>query len=340
MPSSTSAKMTVWGCRPPHGKTSAISARLGRARPTLEALIARNEPLPAWASHSAGGSASTIAITSEMTETSRCSSRRCTTAVWLSTMKFRTPLIASPPRSGGPPRPRRDRPLHAEQREVRDHGQGDRQHRAEQYLGHEELREALGDEGAEIVDVYGRGDGDQADRGDGGDPQPGDDHWQGPWEVDLEQHLPWREAHADRGFAHVPRHAVQPRHDVPDQDQQGVADQGDLRGGLGPAGDGDQHSEQRKAGNRVEDAGDRRDEPVHATPADHQQREDQRDGEAEADRDGGELDVLEQPRRDVVHMVPDPGPVDQGALADRGDRDAQDDPPRGTSSAAATACTK
>src|SRR6266700_822676 len=191
LPSSTSAKITVWGCRPPQGKASALSARLGRARPTLDALIARNEPLPVWASHSAGGSASAIAITSEMTESSRCSSTRWTTAAWLSAMNCRTPLTASPSSSGGPPRPRRDHPLHAEEREVRDHRQRDRQHRAEQHLGHEELREALGDEGSEIVHADRGGDRDQADRGDGGDPEPGDDHRQREWEVDLEQHLPW-----------------------------------------------------------------------------------------------------------------------------------------------------
>ena len=69
--------------------------------------------------------------------------------------------------------------------------------------------------------------------------------------------LPPREPHPTRRLEHVGRDAAQPFEDVPEQDQQRVADERHLDGRDGEAGDGDEELEEREAGDRVDDRRER-----------------------------------------------------------------------------------
>ena len=63
---------------------TAMSTRLGSARPTLETLTAKNSPRWRWPSHSPSGSASTSAMPSAASDSSRCSPVFCSSrpALW------------------------------------------------------------------------------------------------------------------------------------------------------------------------------------------------------------------------------------------------------------------
>ena len=65
-------------------------------------------------------------------------------------------------------------------------------------------------------------------------------------------------AHAVGGLEHVARDGVEARDRVPDEDQQRVQDERDLRGEQRDARDRDQRGEQREARDRVQDPAERR----------------------------------------------------------------------------------
>jgi hypothetical protein len=70
--SSTSASVRFVKPTPIHAIKNAISARLGTARPTFEALMARNPPRPWCPSHSPIGMAITHAMAIAAAESFRC----------------------------------------------------------------------------------------------------------------------------------------------------------------------------------------------------------------------------------------------------------------------------
>ncbi len=75
------------------GISTAISARLGIARPTLETLIARIEPRWWWPSQTPSGSAITAAIASASADTPSWNSVRLTSSDRWSPMNVNTVAV-------------------------------------------------------------------------------------------------------------------------------------------------------------------------------------------------------------------------------------------------------
>jgi len=117
-------------------------------------------------------------------------------------------------------------------------------------------------------------------------------------------------SHAAGGLSNLGRNRIHSHDDVPDQDQQGVAHQPDLRGEEGQPGEGDQDGEEGEGGDRIEDAGDREDRPAQESLAPGDQSEGNRDHQSNHDRDHRQLDVLHQRGADDLRVAGNPIPPD------------------------------
>ena len=91
--SATSAIVMLARERPMNARLIAISARLGRARSTLETLIATNDPVWRWPSTTPTGSAIASAITRPIAEITMCSSVLSTSRPALSVKKLMRSLM-------------------------------------------------------------------------------------------------------------------------------------------------------------------------------------------------------------------------------------------------------
>jgi hypothetical protein len=220
------------------------------------------------------------------------------------------PAAARPARPG----PRGEQPLGAHEDQVEGHGQHHRANRADEDLGGEVAIEALVDERAEPARADQRGDGDQAHGGHGGDAQAGHDRGDGERQIDPPEAPPPLVAHALGGLPHRGRHPVEPGDDVPEQDQQRVADQRHLGRAEAQAVDRHQHAEQGQAGDGVEDAREPGQRRVGPAPAHGDQRHDHGQHEPDGDGHDGQRHVLPEGVDDLVGVVGHPVPADERLL--------------------------
>src|SRR5437660_9682729 len=141
-------------------------AKLGRARPTLETLMASAPPRPVWPSQMPRGRASAAATSTLATDMVTCSPRRWTTpASPLQCEPVVNQRTTSPknPTSGRPPGPRGEQALDAGQAHVGDHGEGDGQHRADDQRRAEVPGQPVEDQLAQPALADQGGNLDQAD---------------------------------------------------------------------------------------------------------------------------------------------------------------------------------
>src|SRR5918992_697129 len=112
-------------------------------------------------------------------------------------------------------------------------------------------------------------------------------------------------------------HLAQAGDDVAEQDQQRVRDECDLRARHGQPRDRDHELEERKARDRVEERGEDRERGLEPPEAVGGERGHERDREADPHGYGGQLDVLDQARREhAVEVVHDPVEAELPVLAD------------------------
>src|SRR5688500_35720 len=202
----------------PSGKTIPSRPSEGMARPMLAMLTASTAPRPVWPMTRPTGRAIRVPTASDAADSETCSHSRIG-------MPLRPDHVAGSvnhaitwPKnsigSGPPPGPWRERALEREQGQVGDHRQPNREQDAGVRRRRPEGRRAAVD--AQVDDQVPqpaladeRRDGDQPDRGDGGDPYPGHDDREGQRQLDPPQALRPGESHAGGGLDRVGRHAVE-----------------------------------------------------------------------------------------------------------------------------------
>src|SRR5207302_5737929 len=156
--------------------------------------------------------------------------------------------------------------LDPEEAEVGDGGQRHRQHGADDERGAEIADQALEDQLTQPTLADQGGDGDEPDGGDGGDANAGHDHGHGQGKLDPNQLAQLGVAHALGRLPDVGGDPVEGGHDVADQDQQRVADEGHLGRGPGEAGPGYEQGEQGQRGDGVDDSGQGQDRRLQPAP--------------------------------------------------------------------------
>src|SRR5918997_2711453 len=167
----TSATITLRKPTPSRPRPIEITARLGRARPMFDTLIARNDPRCRWPSQTPSGIARTIATPIAAPDNARCSTVLSQIRPGLSKMNS---IASTKVCTSGPPRPDPGRQAALEQHEQGVGGKR-KQHR-KQARGHElRLEPALNrveDRLSEPAHADERGDRGKADRRHGRDPDP------------------------------------------------------------------------------------------------------------------------------------------------------------------------
>ncbi len=127
-------------------------------------------------------------------------------------------------------RPRDDQSFGADQEEVGHRGQGDGEDQADDDRCVVGDVEAVGDLLAQAAQADQSRDGDQADHRGRGHAQTREDVGQGERQIDSQQGGRGRVPERGRRFTGVGRDGIESGHRVPDEDQQRVAHQRDLRG--------------------------------------------------------------------------------------------------------------
>ena len=118
--------------------------------------------------------------------------------------------------------------------------------------------------------------------------------------------MPAGVTHPVRGLQDVSGHAVEAEQDVAHQDQQGVADEGDLGRQEADAGEWDKEGEQGEARDRVQDPRGADDRGGERAPPSDDQRQHEGDEEADRDRSRGHAKVLSEPLADDIQVLDDP----------------------------------
>ncbi len=123
-----------------------------------------------------------------------------------------------------------------------------------------------------------------------------------------------RVAHGGGRLPGVGGHGVESGHGVPDENEQRVADEGDLgrRIRRHVAGDGPEDGEERQRRDDVERAGDADDREPQDPIAPRQQGQRQRHGQPDGERQQTERDVLEQIGADLAPLARDVAPLEEG----------------------------
>ena len=234
--SSASASVTFRnsGLRGKNAMKSAISATLGTARPTLEVVMARNEPLPVWPrispSGSAIASARPIAARDELQvlpqQRQVVAAADGRPALVLARREDEADRVAELAQGGEGERHRAALVHGVSTLLQREHEQveHDRQQHA-QPARDDDVGAELGVGEDRLAEAAGAGQEDergQADRGRDRDPQAGHDLRQRQRQLDAPQQLAGGEAHAAPGVARLGGHAVQARDHVAEDDQQRV----------------------------------------------------------------------------------------------------------------------
>src|SRR5918992_500247 len=172
-----------------------MTARLGSARPMLDALMARNEPRWMWPSHTPSGIEITIATPIAAPDSTRCSPILSANRLRLSKMKPMASMKVSIGLRAPQPRPGSQRSLQQHEQRVGHQ----RQHHRERARGHElrlePVLDGVEDRLAEAAHADERGHRSQADRGHGRDPDPGHDRRQRQRQLYAHEDLARREPH-------------------------------------------------------------------------------------------------------------------------------------------------
>ena len=157
----------------------------------------------------------------------------------------------------------------------------------------------------------------ERDRRDDGDPQAGDDRRHRERQLHAPERLSRSQAHAARSLEHFGRRGAEAGEGVTEEDQQRVADEGDLDGSDREAGERDEQLEERQTRNRVDHRRGDGERPLGEAEPVREQRRGQRDGEADPDRDQRQLDVLDEPRlQDGAPVVAHPVGAEEAVLGD------------------------
>src|SRR5437660_181033 len=157
-----------------------MTARLGRARPMLEALMAKDDPRCRWPSQTPSGIAIAMATAMEASETHRWASVFSRNRLRLLKKKVNAwPKTDTSRSSQPPPAPGRDCALDHDQNEVGDQGEQDREDAGADELGLEAGLDGVEDRLAQAPGADERSHGGETDRGHGRDPQTRDDRRQG-----------------------------------------------------------------------------------------------------------------------------------------------------------------
>src|SRR5687767_11346694 len=284
---------------------SAMSASDGNARPMLATLMAMKPPRPVCPRYRPSGSAITSAIATATPESWTCSHtrtgipsspRQCAGSANHATTSARNVTLPCPC-------PRRERALREHECRIGRDGEGDRKERAQQQRRAEEALDPEQDEVAEPALTDERGDRHEPDRRDGGDANAGDDDGQRERQLDPPEHLRRRVAHAGRSLDRVGRHGADATDDVPQQDEERVADEADLGREQGQPGERDEEREESEARDRVQQPRDPRRGRVRPRPAQRGERDRERDRQAHSDRHGRQQEVLADTQDDLVEVA-------------------------------------
>src|SRR5215212_8216890 len=299
---------------PSNGRASARIARLGTARPMLPMLMAIAAPSRVLRISSATGNAIATATSSAAKESTTCSlsfsgksGRAKTSSILENTLR--------PPG----PRPGPQVAFEPEEQQVGDDSKCRREDRAGYDHGRELPVDAVEDKDSEAstVDVSADG-GDTYDR-HGSDADACHDNRQSQRQLDPEEDLTVRQAHAAGGVYGLRRHGVDARHGVADQDQERVGHECDDHGRRPDSHSryGDEDGEEREARYGVEDARDEGDRRINLAVAGRKYPYGKRDHEGYRDRDEREEDVpLERRHYVLPEVLPDPLPIYQLGFAE------------------------
>src|SRR5918999_4074577 len=210
------------------------------------------------------------------------------------------------------PRPGSQHSLSGQEESFGQDGQGHREHQPDQDGDlREQVPEAGQHEESKSTVPDERRHRDQSDRGHGGQADPGHDHREGQGDLHPPQELPVVVPHASGRFLDVRGDAVETDHGVPDQDQERVAHQPDLRRVRPQPGERQEEGEQGQAGDRVQDAGHRRDRPVQAAVTVDVDRDRKCDEKPDGHGQEGERDVLPQLPGEQIEVGARPLPVEE-----------------------------
>src|SRR3954469_19013669 len=170
----TSATITFVKPTPSRPRPIEMTARLGRARPTFDTLIATNEPRCTWPSQTPSGIAITQATPSEASDSHTCSRSLSQISPVLSNrnwIAFSKVFISRPPRS----QPRGEHALEQDEQSVGHQGERHGQQAGGDELRFEATLDRVEDRLAEAPHAdEGRHRG-EADRRHGRDPDSGHD---------------------------------------------------------------------------------------------------------------------------------------------------------------------
>src|SRR6266498_1310904 len=217
----TSATITFRKPTPSTPRPIEITARLGRARPTFDTLMARNDPRCRCPSQTPSGIAIAMATPTAAPDSQMCSSVLFPISPRLSnrnSIALPKVFTSRPPRS----HPRGELALEQDEQRVRDQRERDGQETGGHELGLEPALDRVEDRLAQPAHAYERRDGGQADRGHRGDPDPGHDRRQGERQLHPAQDLSLGEAHGPGRGSCVLGYLAQPRERVAEQDQERV----------------------------------------------------------------------------------------------------------------------
>src|SRR5215218_8943807 len=292
---------------PSNGKASARIARLGTARPTLPMLMAIAAPSLVLRIIRATGIAIATATSRATRESTTCSlsfsgksGRAKTSSILESTLR--------PP----DPRPGPQVAFEPEEQQVGGYSKRRREDRAGNNHSGELPVDAVEDKGTQASTAYVRANGGDAYDRHGSDANACYDDRQRKRQLDPEEDLAVRQAHAAGRVYRLRRHGVEACHGIANKDQERVGHEGDDHG-RGPDGHpwyGDEDGEEREARYRVEDARNEGDRRVDLSVAGRDDPDGQRYDEGHGDRDEREEDVPLNGRHYVFpEVLPEPIPV-------------------------------
>src|SRR5918999_5064367 len=203
-----------------------------------------------------------------------------------------------------------------DEQRVRDEGQRDGKRAGSDVARLEAGSQPVEDRCAQPLRNEERADGRERDRGHGRDADPRQHGRQRQRQLHAHERLRARQTHPARRLEHVRGHAAQAAEDVPEQDQERVADQRDLDRRHRQPGEGHEQLEEREARDRVEQGEAERERRLEPPDPVHDERCGERDREPETDGDQRQLHVLDEPRlQRVVPVLPCPVPAEGPVLA-------------------------
>jgi len=178
--------------------------------------------------------------------------------------------------------------------------------------------EPVDDEAAERSTTDQRRERGRSHDLDRGDPDPGDDHRQGHWQLHPSQQLELGHAHPAAGLDHVPVHLLHADVGAGQDRGDGQHQEGRKRGCEAHTKEREEDQQQRVRRQRPADVGDAHREECAATGVADGETDRKGDCRTDGNRQGGEPDVFERAIRDPGHATPVGGIREPGEdLADQ-----------------------